>query len=1158
MKRKTLLALAVLLTAIACLFTSCSASVEPPKEEEGLAYVTFGNGGSRSLSTEYGIKSYGELFWFYTAVKQDGFGFTGQKTEQTRINDTTGLNGTITLSQGAWKFELFAYERLNAQTGAGENLVYQGESATIVLKGGETRAVPVSVELKGDYGALDFSNAYFAWHKDTPTQEVGDGDVYLRINIKGNSDNKDASGNPIAVDTTIISRVISPNYKLPSALQFGSYAEGKFPAGYYTCTVQAYVAEDLSETENLNTATVNEGSTFKAAQSFGLRIYGNATTYIKGDLTEGVFADVVFDVAEQDMKVFVPKANGETIVNNIDAVPDTNPVEGVDKSTSVVFDQNALSAVDASSTLQLDVKVTTVEAANNKFNISGTTTDNKSAFAGIDLTLWEYKSNGASDIVSNFTSGKYATVTTYIAKGLDGVVVKYNGDDKAQPIANDDGVSSSAGDLDSNGTVLGYSKTTGKLVFKTNHFSEYYVLAECKAVNITTNVGYTSLKEAVGGAQDGDVIKLIDNVTVTSTLEVNKGITINLNSKSITGDGERTLKFTNGSSIITGTGTITSNVANQANSVIRVGNDDSASHNVGLTIDKNVTISTSTAYGITVFGNSYETLLVYGSITSTGDHNDHYDACAVSTNGSDTTAATIIIHEGATLSAENSNGIYMPSGNLIVYGGSISGTTGIYVKAGNTRVLGGTIIGTGAKKEYKHYTNGGISTGDALVVDSCNYPNAVPVVSVEGGDFISFNNKAVGSYAGNGVTNEVTDFITGGRFSTDPSAHLADGIQLGYGNIVRTINGVNYTLYEILPAGPIVSGNTWTVKPANAQYTLDGAYGSIDGKTIHFSTGEYTEKLILGRPTKYAGSNTEYRHGSHDSTAMSYEAFIAYKNQSGWTEQCCYSRNISNVTFTSDKDVVLPGFVTDAGAHVYGTENSSIYDYVRDSGTYCNDTNQGYYTKCNLSNFTFEGLSFVGNTKIETSAVDTVIDGFVFRKCTFTTNGTEPSKGQALRYYNENNNGNVKNLTVDNCAFKNCYQGIYTQQINGVKVVNSTFDTTGHNAIAIQTGGPKNGPAYIVNHGQVVITGNTFENVGDRIIRFGIVGDGTNITITGNKATNSGKNIKDEKNQEITKVEMLTAGSLPNGFNSFNITDNKWNNDKSSLGLFDSDSSSTN
>lgn len=44
---------------------------------------------------------------------------------------------------------------------------------------------------------------------------------------------------------------------------------------------------------------------------------------------------------------------------------------------------------------------------------------------------------------------------------------------------------------------------------------------------------------------------------------------------------------------------------------------------------------------------------------------------------------------------------------------------------------------------------------------------------------------------------------------------------------------------EELPTAPVKSDDVWTVTPANAQYTLDGAYGSISGKTIHFSSGTY-------------------------------------------------------------------------------------------------------------------------------------------------------------------------------------------------------------------------------------------------------------------------------------------------------------------------------
>ena len=127
----------------------------------------------------------------------------------------------------------------------------------------------------------------------------------------------------------------------------------------------------------------------------------------------------------------------------------------------------------------------------------------------------------------------------------------------------------------------------------------------------------------------------------------------------------------------------------------------------------------------------------------------------------------------------------------------------------------------------------------------------------------------------------------------------------------------------------------------------------------------------------------------------------------------------------------------------------------------------------------------------------------------------------------ENNDGNVKNLTVESCSFKNCFQGVYTQKINGITVMNSSFDTTAHNAIAVQSG------SDAVNHKAVVITGNTFANIGDRIIRFGDVGADTQITIKNNTATNSG-----DSSGQVMKAQSLAEGV------TYNISGNNWGEGK--------------
>lgn len=343
----------------------------------------------------------------------------------------------------------------------------------------------------------------------------------------------------------------------------------------------------------------------------------------------------------------------------------------------------------------------------------------------------------------------------------------------------------------------------------------------------------------------------------------------------------------------------------------------------------------------------------------------------------------------------------------------------------------------------------------------------------------------------------------------------------------RTLGYATSGKAEALPATPDMNGEVVNVTAAQAQYVLDGAYGPIDGKTINF-TESINDTLILGRASKYDGSKTVYRHGSHAGEALSYADFIAYKNQSGWTQSCYYERTVENVTFTAKEGVTVKNFEADGGAHIYaGT--APVYDYVRDTGSWVTE-GSCYYKRAILKNITFKGLTFKAKTDINTSESTTVYDGFTFKDCTFDL-GTTADGNQAIRYYNENNNGNVKNLVVEGCTFKTCSQGVYTAHVKNVTVTGSTFDTTGHNAIAIQD---HNGPC---DHGKVVITGNTFKNIGDRIIRFNNVGMGTTVTIKDNTADgNSGK-----LDEATGKREIVKATTLPvNAADSITASGNNW------------------
>ena len=319
---------------------------------------------------------------------------------------------------------------------------------------------------------------------------------------------------------------------------------------------------------------------------------------------------------------------------------------------------------------------------------------------------------------------------------------------------------------------------------------------------------------------------------------------------------------------------------------------------------------------------------------------------------------------------------------------------------------------------------------------------------------------------------------------------------------------------------------TIQVNSENIQDYLDGKYGSIDGMTLVLAEGDYGT-LELGRATKHPGSHTEtYLLKSGDvldaKTIDEIKETIA-ANPGGGYGTPCYIRSMSNVTFKA----AVGAQVSVAGVYAFsGHRYQDGYDYVLDRDV-VNGSNT-YYVANRLTNITFDGITFTAKSNIETSQEQAIINGFTFKNCTFNIGHTENNSDYiALRYYNENNNGNVRNLVVDNCKFNNCRQGVYTSHVYGVSVTNSTFNTTGHNAIAIQDF------SGVGNHGKVVITDNVFNNIGDRIIRFNNVGADTQITIKGNTATNSGDAVG----------EVIKATSLASGI-KYDISGNNWGDGK--------------
>ena len=323
---------------------------------------------------------------------------------------------------------------------------------------------------------------------------------------------------------------------------------------------------------------------------------------------------------------------------------------------------------------------------------------------------------------------------------------------------------------------------------------------------------------------------------------------------------------------------------------------------------------------------------------------------------------------------------------------------------------------------------------------------------------------------------------------------------------------------------PAPVNGVWNVTPANAQDVLDGKYGSIDGTTIVLGKGDYG-RLELGRATAYAGSNTEYYLGGTESSPDEIIQNIA-GHPNGGAGKREYVRNMSNVTIKAADGaaVTINGLVAFGGQVNSNKWYSKDFVANRDMSETVNN-NISYWIVQNWSNITFEGITFTKAVDIVNSLEKTNIDGVSFKNCKFNINNITETETEyyGIRFYSDFNNGQLKNLVVDNCEFNGCRLAVYTHHVYNISVTNSKFDTTGHNAIAIQDS------KGACDHGNVVIIGNTFKDIGDRIIRFNNVGEGTTITISNNTSVNSGD----------SDGEIIKATTLPEGM-EVTMTNNNW------------------
>jgi len=693
---------------------------------------------------------------------------------------------------------------------------------------------------------------------------------------------------------------------------------------------------------------------------------------------------------------------------------------------------------------------------------------------------------------------------------------------------------------------------------------EENVLASVKQADGTCTY-YSTLPGAVAAAADGATIALLNKQELSANLVFSTKVTLNLNGQAVETKGYAIQVQGSGDLTVTGNGTV-----NNDQEAVEVNNKKNyrtifsvEGETAKLTIE-NGTFTTKASQAIFAEG----TVTIHdGTFQNTAESvNGALDSSAMITaKGS---AANMIIHKASVFATAESgnNGIY---GIYGANGAHITLEDGVEV---HTSFAAIGMNNTTSNPEVVITVNGGAYRSECQQLDDAKYSkfNAVCYLpgkcqmTINGGTFIAGNNKmhifsipyaqagmnltikdgtftagsnvfyskndnhenqttanmitvSGGSFTGAIAAfhegNTFSNFVTGGRFSSDPSAYVAEGyITLVNGDGTFTVSNTN----EI------------PVTAETVQNYLDGKYGSINGKTLVLGEGNYG-KIEFGRATAYKGSNTEYYRGDITSTVDEIKQDIV-NHPNGGAKNRVYVRNMSGVTLKAAEGAA----VTINGLVAFGGQVNSTKWYSKDfvvgrDMSVTENNNICYWIGQNWSNITFEGLTFTDGVNIEAYGnKDTLIDNVKFDNCKFNI-ANNADATYCIRLNVDGNIAKANNLIVAKCVFTNGLTAVLTDGMPNVTVTDSTFSgLVGHAINPMMNYLPK-APGYR----NITVTGNTFKNMSTNaakgtILRMGEVGAGAVFTIQNNTAT-----------EGITLANSIKVESLADGI-TYKISGNNW------------------
>ena len=295
-------------------------------------------------------------------------------------------------------------------------------------------------------------------------------------------------------------------------------------------------------------------------------------------------------------------------------------------------------------------------------------------------------------------------------------------------------------------------------------------MAEGEEVAQIGETKYATLQEAVNAATtENSTVTLLKDVTEDITIPTGKNITLDLGNSTLTNQSGDTITVALGATLtITGNSedeTKVGTVDNVTNGKADIVNNGTVILNGGTYLRSEETGENSETSG----GNSYYNILNHGEMTINNDTwvmqegkfsslivNGYYDYAGVSDSRQNYVAG---INQAAPKLTIN-NGVFMggvntikndDGGELIINGGGFGNYEGCVVMNNNTATIkGGRFVAEGNYVLYSRYINDTVNTGKLTVTD--------------------------GQFEGNlAQINNAPIAISGGTFTTDPTAYLAEG-----------------------------------------------------------------------------------------------------------------------------------------------------------------------------------------------------------------------------------------------------------------------------------------------------------------------------------------------------------------------------------------------